>query len=169
MSIETKEEKLGLSFCVNCVGMHPDRLPDIRDYARKMTNPKKDVMIQIAQLKRPEIIGLYYNKSCQLCGRTYKPDGSLDTTWELTAKRVKQELDRAGVFGVDDQKVKLIVARCRKSVNFLFQNRFSINPAQWEKFTFAGTLALIITHAQEARRTKLSGGVTAENIKGPVR
>lgn len=164
-----KDTKMGIPWCVNCVGLHPDHIPDIRDFGRKMLNAQKDVMVQISQLKKPEILGLYRDKSCQLCGRTYKLDGSLDTTWELTAKRVKQELDHAGVFAVDDQKVKLIVAKCRKSVQYLFENRMKINPAHWEKFTFSGTLVTIITHAQEGRRSKLSGGLSADNIKGLVR
>jgi hypothetical protein len=77
---------------------------------------------------------------------------------------VKEELQRAGLFGVDDKKVELVVAKCRKSVEFLFQNRFSINPRCWDQFTFSGCLATIITHAQIARRSRLE-----TDIQGTIR
>jgi len=155
----------GIPWCINCCGLHPDHIPNIMDYASKMTNPQRDAIRQIAALKKPEIINLYREKSCMLCGRTYDKAGELDETWKASAKRVKEEFDRAGIFGVDDKKIELVVARCRKSVMFLFENRFNINPLVWEKFTFAGCLALIITHSQEARKGKLGTG----DLKGPVR
>lgn len=168
MNMELSEEKLGISHCVNCVGMHPDRIPGLKDFALKVTAPQKDAWMQITKMKDWEVRKHYANKSCMLCGRTYDENGNLDKTWKRTAKRVHEELQRAGIFGVDDKKIELIVARCRKSVQFLIKNRFQINPAKWERFTFAGNLALIITHAQEARVSK-NQGLTPENIKGVLK
>lgn len=159
---EVKEEKLGIGWCLNCVGYHPEHMPDMRDFAKRLTNPQKDAWHQHATFL--DKAAQYRNKSCALCGRSYDHDGKLDETWSITAKRVKEELQRAGIFGTDDKKVELVVARCRKSVQFLFENRFKINPKEWEKFTFAGTLALIITHAIESRSTR-----NIADIKGPVR
>jgi len=168
MNLEQHEEKLGIPWCVNCVGWHPDKFPGLVDYARRIDRPQVDAFLQYKQLDKWEIRKHYKNKSCMLCGRTYDDNGELDKTWKITAKRVHEEFQRAGIFGVDEKKVELVVARCRKSTEFLFKNRFSINPIKWERFTFSGCLALIITHAQAARASKLSGGVTAENLKGPV-
>jgi len=159
-----KEEKFGIDWCVNCVGWHPDHVPGFQDYHTRMKDPQKDAFVILAKYK--DKLDLYRNKSCVLCGRTYDHKGDLDQTWKLTAKRVKMELQNAGIFGTDDKKVELVVARCRKSVEFLFKNRFHINPKYWERFTFAGCLVTIITHAQVARNSKLG---TEDQFKGPVR
>lgn len=163
------EEKLGIPWCLYCVGWHPDKIPDLVDYAMKVDKPQTDAMMQLKKFNNWETRKLYKNKSCMICGRTYGDDGELDKTWKMTAKRVKEELDYAGVFGVADEKINLIVARCRKSSTYLMKNRFGIPIDKWERFTFSGCLALIITHAQEARRSKVGGGLSVENIKGTVR
>jgi len=168
MNMEVKEEKLGIPWCVNCVGWHPDKFPNLMDYARRIDKPQVDALLQYTKLNKWEIRQHYKNRSCMLCGRSYDNEGELDKTWKMTARRVHEELQRAGLFGVDEKKVDLIVAKCRKSFEFLFKNRFTINPMKWERFTFGGCLALIITHAQASRASKNSGGITAENIKGPV-
>lgn len=167
-NIEIIEEKLGMPWCVNCVGIHPDKMPGLMDFAKKIETPQIDAWTQITRMKNWEIRKHYANKSCMLCGRTYDASGELDVSWKRTAERVAEELQRAGLFGVDDKKVELIVARCRKSVKFLFENRFQINPKKWERFTFCGCLALIITNAQEARISK-NKGITPENLRGAVK
>jgi len=163
MTIELNKQNHSINHCLNCVGQHPDYFPDFSDFKKRTINPQKDVFTKVIQYKSK--MHLYKNKSCQMCGRSYDGIGELDQTWKITAKRVHEELIHAGIFGVDDKKVELVVARCRKSVEFLFKNRFSLNPAHWEKFTFSGTLALIITHAQEARKGKLG---TEDQFLGPV-
>lgn len=177
---EDPNPKSGIAFCMNCVGWHPDEMPTILDAYKKMRNPQKDVWSQHQKFEKKRL-SVYKNKSCALCGRSYDENGELDTSWKITAQRVKQELIDAGLFGVDDEKVDLIVARCRKSVEFLFMNRMHLlavskqehangNPDAFDKmlrFTFSGALAFIITHAQAARASK-NQGLSPENIKGPV-
>lgn len=175
------ETRLGIPFCINCVGWHPDQLPTIIDAWRRMKDPQKDAFGQ-HKLFEEKRLSLYRNKSCALCGRSYDDNGELDTTWKITAKRVKQEFDNAGVFGVADKQIEIVVARCRKAVEFLIKHRMYLfavcrklelqgDPDAYEKmtrYTFAGTLAFIITHAQEARKSKVTGSNPA-NIKGTVR
>lgn len=159
------EEKFGIPWCISCVGLHPDRIPNLVDYALKIDKPQVDVMLQLKKFNSPEIRKHYKNKSCMICGRTYDENGELDKTWQITAKRVKEELERVGLYGVDDAKVKLIVVRCRKSSTFLIENRFGIPIDKWERFTFSGCLALIITHAIEARKSKRSTGLSVDDIQ----
>jgi hypothetical protein len=90
----------------------------------------------------------------------------------LTAERVKKEFDNAGIYGVNDKFIDWTVARCRRSVTKLFELRPQIlalckqqgNFDALERMTFAGTLAMIITHAEEARKTKI--GFDPTKIKG---
>ncbi len=154
-----------IPFCMKCCGQHPDlkALPSVLSYAAKLLSPHKDAMRQY-KLYEAKRIELYSNKSCMVCGRTYDVAGEFNESntvesnkaWARTASRVKEELVHAGLFSVADKQLELIVARCRKSSLFLIQNRFQINPKEWEKFTFTGCLTLIITHAQEARRKKVN-------------
>lgn len=159
--------KAGIGWCVNCVGFHPDEELTIQKAMMKATNIQKDAWIQHNAMKTKKDI--YAHKSCMLCGRTYNSEGVSDETFELTAKRVKQEFDNAGVFGVPDEKVKLVVADCRKSVQKLLAIRPRLvamihhGDAQSrqlafdtiDRMTFSGRLAMIITAAQEGRRQKL--------------
>jgi len=168
-----------VSWCMNCVGWHPDQLPTIIDAFKKMTNAHKDAWKQ-QQTFEGKRLNVYANKSCALCGRTYNSDGTLDETWKETAYRVKQEFDHAGIFGVSDKDIELIVAKCRKAVRFLFKNRIYLISMATEKFnagnedaflgvqkwTFSGHLALILTHAIEARKSKM--GWVPAHFKGPV-
>lgn len=157
MVIESVEgNKGGISFCVFCVGIHPDKLPSIMDYIRKMAEPGQDAMAQWQAYGKN--LHLYKDKSCVLCGRTYDSHGECDETWELTAKRVKEEFENAGVFGVSDSDVKLTVAECRKAFLFLLKNRMSLTYEQMERSTFTGRLVTIITSAQNARHTKVNFG-----------
>lgn len=159
-------ESGGIPFCMNCVGWHPDQLPDIHAAMKKMQNGNKDALAQHMAFDKKRLT-VYKNKSCALCGRSYKADGNLDESWEITAKRVKEELDHAGVFGVADNKVKLVVAKCRKAVEVLFANRPALlanahKTGDWmpmQKLTFSGQLAFIITVAQEERRKKLGTSI----------
>lgn len=155
-------EKGGINWCVNCVGIHPDAAPDIMDYVRKMKDPGKDAMHQWQTYEKK--LYLYKNKSCAMCGRTYDKNGRLDETFELTAKRVKEEFDHAGVFGVADSDIQLVVADCRKAFIYLLANRPNIQPQYWERFTFQGRLLTIICKAQDARASK--NGVKLDFGKG---
>ena len=169
--ISLKQTSGGIPWCMNCVGWHPDESLTIEKAIVKASNPQQDALFQHSKFQNKK--ALYANKSCMICGRTYKADGECDTTWDMTARRVKQELDSAGVFGVPDEKIKLIVADCRKSVN----NLMAIRPKfvamirlgtpkdkqmaldAIDRMTFAGRLAMVITAAQEGRRQKM-------NVKG---
>ena len=149
---------LGITCCVNCIGMHPDEPITAVTVMSRIKDPAKVVHKQLMSFEKKRKEGLYNNKSCMLCGRTYDAQGNLDESWDLTAKRVKAEFDSAGVYGVDDAMVKEVVASCVKSWKMLWKNRATILPADMEKMTFAGRLALIITHAQEAREKKIKLG-----------
>lgn len=165
------EEKLGIPFCMNCVGWHPDQLPDLHDAIRRAHNSQKDALAQHVAFDKKRL-HVYKNKSCALCGRSYKADGNLDDTWEITAKRVKGEFDNAGVFGLGDEKVKLVVAKCRKAVEILFKNRPQLlahakKTGDWmpmQRLTFSGQLTFIITVAQMERAKKVSG----QQIRGSL-
>lgn len=163
----------GIPFCFCCVGWHPDEMPTVRDAMARAHNPNRDAWFQAQQFEKKRLT-VYAHKSCATCGTTFKPDGTPDDTWDLTARRVKQEFDNAGLFAVDDQKIKLVVAKCRKAVEVLFKNRpvFVANALQkgdWlsmEKMTFAGQLSYIIVVAQEERRRRNGGGTTIRGTLG---
>ena len=156
-TVENNKEEAILC-CVNCIGVHPDEPITMATAMSRIKAPQQVVHAQLMKYEKKK--NLYKNKSCMLCGRTYDKDGNLDETWTLTAKRVKQEFDHAGIDGVDDAMVEQVVASCIKSWKLLWKNRGTIKPADAEKMTFAGRLALIITHAQDARekRNTLGGG-----------
>jgi len=163
-------EPKGVACCFGCCGLHPDEAVDIYLMAQKMVSPERAAWKQAATFEKKK--HLYRNKSCMICGRTYDKNGDLDETWKLTAERVKKEFDNAGVYGVSDKHIEWVVARCRRSVTELFKLRPQIialckQNGNWdamERMTFAGTLAMIITHAQESRKSKV--GFQPENIKG---
>jgi hypothetical protein len=94
-------------------------------------------------------------------------DGELDLTWKLTARRVKEEFQNAGIFGVDDKKIELVVARCRKSYLYLLKHRMVMPIDKWERFSFSGCLALILVNAGEARKSK--HGLSPDNIRGAIK
>jgi len=153
---KVQKADLGILCCINCVGMHPDEPITSMEIMARIKDPQKTVMKQLAKFEVKRLSGLYNHKSCMLCGRTYDANGNLDVTWELTAQRVKIEFEAAGVHGVDDAMIKQVVASCIKSWKMLWGNRGTVKPEDAEKMTFCGRLALIITHAQEARHKKLT-------------
>lgn len=168
-----KSESLGIPWCVNCVGWHPDQVPTLNDAIKRAHNAERDAFNQFIGHEKKRLT-VYANKSCALCGRTYKADGNLDESWELTAKRVHQEMQNAGLFGVDDAKVKLVVAKCRKAVETLFMNRPQLllhaqTTGDWmpmQKLTFSGQLAFIITVAQIERKKKMNGTTVRGSLDG---
>lgn len=155
--------RLGIPYCVNCVGFHPHEAPKMVDFFERLHNPQRSVMRK--HIETPKVMGEYKDKSCMMCGRTYDSSGELDESWEMTAKRVKEELTNAGIFGTTDNKVKEIVAKCRKSFTTLLRNRFAIPIERWQYLTFSGQLAFIITVAQEARKKHGDAGT---EVKGMV-
>jgi len=156
-------DKGGIPWCINCVGFHPSDAPSLADFWVRLHNPQRAAMQKMVQHRK--VMDDYRNKSCMLCGRTYDSAGVVDDTYKMTAHRVKQELDHAGLFGVDEKQVEAIVAKCRKSFKFLLENRNSIPREKWEYLTFSGCLSYIITVAQETRRTKNE----VPDFHGPVR
>ena len=150
----------GIPNCINCTGMHPDEIINMMTVVNRIKSPQKVAANQIFQFEKKRAQGLYNNKSCMLCGRTYDHNGYLDESWELTANRVHGEFENAGIYGVSDGDVKRVVATCIKSWKMLWKNRATIKPEDAEKMTFVGRLTLIITHAQESRhkRDTLNGG-----------
>ena len=153
ISVE-EQGKLGIPWCVSCVGWHPDKIPGMKEFSRRLTSAAHDILIASAEFKKWEIRKLYKNKSCMLCGTTYKDDGNPDHTFKITAKRVKLELEAAGVFGVGDDKIEQIVALGRQSCKRLIRDRFKIHPSRWQYMSFSGIVATVITQAQEGRRAK---------------
>ena len=148
------QKDYGIIGCINCTGMHPDETINIMEIMNRIHKPQKVVAHKLMALEKKRKLGLYNDKSCALCGRTYDKNGHLDESWELTAERVKISFDEAGVPGVTDHDIKKVVASCIKSWKILFKNRATITPRDAETMTFIGRLALIITHAQEAREKR---------------
>lgn len=159
MANQVKEEKWGIPCCVNCVGLHPDEPITMVEAMNRIHNPQKVVAAKLMTFEQKRL-SLYANKSCMLCGTTYDRNGNSDETFQLTAERVAIEFRNMGIHGVNDADIKKVVATCRKSWVLLWKNRATIKPADAEKMTFAGRLALIITHAMEARekRNTIGGG-----------
>lgn len=139
--------------------MNPDEPVTMLEAMNRIYNPQKVVAAKLLSFEKKRLL-LYPNKTCMLCGTTYDEAGNPDETWERTARRVKYEFENAGVHGVSDSDIKRVVATCRQSWKLLWKNRATIKPSDAEKMTFAGRLALIITHAQEARekRNTIGGG-----------
>lgn len=141
---------VSIPWCVNCVGMNPGDAPSLLDFFERLHNPQRAVFRKHVQHQK--VLHEYRNKSCMMCGRSYDANGEVDETWQITARRVKEELSNAGLFGVDDAQVEAIVAKCRKSFLTLLQNRFAIPKERWQYLTFSGCLTYIITVAQETKR-----------------
>ena len=146
----------GIEKCMLCVGMHPGEIITKITQANRMFNPQeyvKDKLMSLAETKdgRERRVKLYKNKMCVLCGQAYNNTGHPDETWDLTARQIKIEFDSAGIPGVSDKNVELVVADCRKSWVRLWAHRHLFTPQQQERLTFAGRLAVIITSAQETR------------------
>ncbi len=151
------ETKFGIPWCINCIGFNPNDAPSLADFWERLHNPNRAVLRKHKQ--HAMSLGQYTDKSCMMCGRSYDHQGELDETFALTAKRVREEFQNAGVFGVDDLKIEMVVAQCRKSFTTLLANRFRIPRDRWQYLTFSGQLAYIITVAQETKKQKFEGMV----------
>lgn len=163
--VSTKEDKWGIPCCVNCIGMHPDEPITAIEIKHRLVNPQKVVAAKLMSFEKKRL-AMYANKSCMLCGRSYGSDGNCDETWKMTAKRVHMEFQAVGIIGVSDKDIDRVVATCRKSWLLLWQNRGTIRPVDADKMTFCGRLALIITHALEAREKKNALGGSSSLNKG---
>ena len=157
----------GIEKCMLCIGLHPGEIITKTIQAKRMLNSQeyiKDRLMDLAETEsgRAKRVKLYKNKMCNLCGQAYNNTGYPDETWDLTARQIKLEFDSIGIFGVSDQHIKLVVADCRKSWIRLWSHRHLYTPAQQERMTFVGRLAVIITSAQE---TKEKGGKVIWNPK----
>ena len=157
MKNEVKDEKWGIPCCIQCIGMHPDEPITMVEAMHRIHNPQKLVAAKLMSFEEKRL-KLYKNKSCMLCGTTYDASGNPDESWKLTAQRVAIEFRNLGIHGVSDAEINQVVATCRKSWILLWKNRATIKPEDAEKMTFAGRLALIITHAMEAREKKNTVG-----------
>ena len=166
MNIEVKRTTHGIPWCLYCTGFHPDEKPNFKDLLERMVSPQRVIVRQAIRFEKKK--HLYKDKCCSLCGQAYDKTGVPDLTWNLTAHYVKLELDYAGVFGVGDDKVKLIVAQCRKSVRELFKHSHLIRGMVFvkkkitkdemeffDRLTFSGQLNLIISAALDGRKMKL--------------
>jgi len=164
---EADINKAGIAWCIYCSSYHPDEFPTKYEMYKRMMYPNKMVLRQLKRLDKK--LHLYRNKSCSLCGRSYDFSGELDESWKITARRVKQEFDYAGIYGVSDRSVDLVVSQCRKSVQTLFEQipnlQYKIRGTGdftekdlefFTSLTFSGQLALIISGAQEGRKMKLN-------------
>ena len=144
----------GILHCVNCVGLHPDESVTRKEIYNRLVNNQKNIFLKLKGFERKKLTQ-YANKTCILCGRSYDKKGDLDDTWISTAKLVKKEFDGAGLYGIPDYKINEVVASCRKAFIYLMNNKQFMNFEQMERFTFVGRLTLIITHAIEARKSKI--------------
>lgn len=164
--IEVKRTTHGIPWCLYCTGYHPDEKPTFKDLLERMVSPQRVLLRQTIRFEKKK--SFYRDKCCSLCGQAYDSNGLPDLTWNLTARYVKLELDYAGVSGVGDDKVKLIVAQCRKAVGELFKHSHILqgivfhkkNVAKeeidfFDRLTFSGQLNLIISAALDGRQMKL--------------
>lgn len=163
METKQEDEKFGIPHCINCILFHPDDKPSIQDLKERLLIPQQVIFKKFAQLKNK--LHLYANKSCMVCGRTYFSNGEFDETWVLTAKRVKEEFDRMGIFGLSEQSVNHVVAIGKMRVEYLIANRIKINPEFWGIYTFSGTVAKWITYGQIHGRQKMERDLQTDLIK----
>lgn len=174
MNIEVKRTTHGIPWCLYCTGFHPDEKPTFKDLLERMVAPQKVIVRQAVRFEKKK--NFYKDKCCSLCGQAYDKVGMPDLTWNLTAHYVKLELDHAGVTGVGDDKIKLIVAQCRKSVKELFKHSHLIRSIVFvkkkitkdemeffDRLTFSGQLNTIINAALDGRRMKLVNHQTKVN------
>lgn len=145
-------QKLGIPWCLYCVGYHPDDIPTSQDLVKRSLNPQKEVWRKQQQFNQKKF--LYMNRVCILCGRAYDENAKLDETYKLTAKIVKMEFDDAGIHGLDDRTIEAVVAQCRKAFLTLVQYRKELNPQVWKTMTFSGQLDIIINKALETKDKK---------------
>lgn len=148
---EIDSRETGILCCINCIGMHPDEPVTAATIKGRLHHPQKVVAIQKMKYEEKRKLGLYDNKSCMLCGRTYDGEGYLDESWELTKERVKAAYEDAGVVGLSSEDYNKIVARCAKSWRFLWKHRAKITTEQAETMTFVGRMTYILCCIQEAQ------------------
>lgn len=160
------EKQLGIQYCINCIGLHPDQSVTRKIILQRLTNPQSHVFTQWQAYAHK--LDLYRDKSCMTCGRTYDERGICDEkkTWTLTAKRVKQEFERAGIFGITDKEVEQVVAVARRAYLKMYQKRreLALNPAEMESYTFAHIIAAAITGAQEGRKVRMDPSAKNKGI-----
>lgn len=140
----------GILSCINCIGIHPDESVNRKTIVARIHQPQKVVALQLMKYEEKRKEGIYNNKSCLLCGRTYDDEGRLDESWELTRERVKQEFENGGVPGLSEEQLNKIVAKCVQAWRYLWEHRASIKPEHAELMTFVGRMDYIMCHAQEA-------------------
>jgi len=147
---EVDSRETGILSCINCIGIHPDEIITQATIMHRLHQPQKVVAIQKMKFEQKRKLGIYNDKSCMLCGRTYTSEGHLDESWELTKERVKAAYEDAGVTGLKDEEYNQIVARCVKSWRYLWKHRAKIKTEEAEMMTFKGRLTYILCHIQEA-------------------
>ena len=162
---------MGIPWCINCIGLHPDEVMTKEAMLMRLLNPQKAVMKQLSSYEAKRHI--YRSRACTFCGRVYDHNGDwfdAEKSWERTARLVSAELMAAGIQGVDEPTIKLIVAECVRSSRELIKSipQFQaivrsgkgIHPDDlrlFETMPFAGRLNLIIDGIQEGRTLKLFG------------
>jgi hypothetical protein len=119
----------------------------------RLLNPSRHTFTKNIQFEKKRLKD-YVNKSCMLCGRSYKDDGNLDETFEITARRVAEEFSSEG-FNLNAEQVKLVVALCRKRALYLIAYRAKMTREEMESYSFAGALAMLITIAQASNTQKM--------------
>lgn len=147
-----KQETKGISWCLSCVGYHPDELPTMEDLIRRSKDPAREIWRKQQQFEKKKF--LYMGKVCILCGRSYDRNGHSDETFAETAKLVQAEFDAAGIIGLDQKTIEAVVAQCRKAFMTLIRHREHINPYIWKTLTFSGQLEIILNEACDAKDKK---------------
>ena len=160
MNLNDDHQKMGIPWCLHCVGYHPDDIPTHKDLIMRSMNPQREIWRKQQQFAQKKF--LYMNRVCILCGRAYDYNGKLDETYKLTAKIIKMEFEDAGLHGVDDKWIDATIAQCRKAFLTLIRYRKDIDPHLWKSLTFAGQLDIIINQALDTKDKKKS-------IKGSVK
>ena len=172
MIVGSNKAGTGVPWCINCTGFHPNELMTKDELALRLIHPQKAIFKKAASIATNT--HQYQNKACCLCGKVYDSTGEwldTDAAWTRTALLVRAELDAAGITGVDDSVVRLIVAKCLRAVKILFEKAIpqfqqilrsgkKIHPDDlllFETLSFSGRLALIITSMQDGRALKIAG------------
>lgn len=154
-----------LMFCVNCIGLHPDELPDAKEVNLRLQSPQKLVALKKMKFEEKKLEH-YANGTCTLCGRSYDEEGDLDESWNLTAKKVEESITDCDIQGVTTEYINKIVANCLKTWKLLWANRATITPEHQAMMTFSGRLAFLITKIDEDLEKRNTNQVDLGYLEG---
>lgn len=98
-----------IPWCDQCLGLHPDELPTKEDFVLRKENPNAHIVRTVKN--RIEKIDQYKNSVCCMCGRSCNAAGLFDPNWTLTKRMVYLELQEAGIGGLQDMQIQILVGK----------------------------------------------------------